>query len=174
MCGGCGTARAPKTPHAAPPPPSANCLGQPQPGADDLDQGKVVLGGFLVARGDGAKALEPEEEDLHDVASAIECSVEAMLLLSLRLRVDYWLDISCSDLPQECVRVVAGVANEGIASSEVEQLECLDHLVSLAWGERDIDRAALGVDDRVELGRESSTTSTDSITLDPPFPPDAS
>jgi hypothetical protein len=34
----------------------------------------------------------------------------------------------------------------------VEQLRRRDHFVALAWGQRDVDRPAFRVDDRVDLG----------------------
>jgi hypothetical protein len=47
---------------------------------------EIVARGLLVASRDGAKPLEPLEEDLDEIALAIECSVSSVLLLALRLR----------------------------------------------------------------------------------------
>ena len=74
----------------------------------------------------------------------------------------------------ELVGVVARVADEGLTASVVEQLLGGDHFVALARRERDVDRAAFGVDDGVELGRKTSSRAAQSISFDPPFPPDAS
>jgi hypothetical protein len=53
-----------------------------------VDQGEVVPGGLLEARGDGAKALQVVKEDLDSVATSVAASVEARLTLSGRIGVD--------------------------------------------------------------------------------------
>jgi hypothetical protein len=52
----------------------------------------------------------------------------------------------------ELVGVVACVADEGLASGVAKQLLGGDHFVAVPRRERDVDRAALGVDDGMELG----------------------
>ena len=51
----------------------------------------------------------------------------------------------------EVVRVVAGVADEGLAASVLKQLAGGDHFVPLPLRERDVERAGFGVDEGVEL-----------------------
>lgn len=48
---------------------------KPQPCAPELDECEVVARSLLVARGDGAKPLEPVEEDLDQVALPIKGAV---------------------------------------------------------------------------------------------------
>jgi hypothetical protein len=49
---------------------------QPEADARELDQSQVVLGSFLVPRGDCPKALQVVKEDLDQIALAVEPSVE--------------------------------------------------------------------------------------------------
>jgi hypothetical protein len=50
------------------------------------------------------------------------------------------------------IRVVAAVADERLAAGVSKQLVGSGYFMALARRERDVDRAALGVDDGVELG----------------------
>src|ERR1019366_5986213 len=55
-----------------------------------------------------------------------------------------------------------------------EQLLGDRHLVPLARRQRDVERAALRVDDGMELCRKTSSRAAQSIALDPPYPPEES
>lgn len=58
---------------------------EPNPGACELHQGKVVSGSLVVAGCDGSKALEVVKKDFDEIALAVESSSEAMLLESFGL-----------------------------------------------------------------------------------------
>ncbi len=72
------------------------------------------------------------------------------------------------------VRVVTRIRDHRLAVSLREQLVGHHHFVALARREREVERAALGVDDGVELCRNASSRASQSIAFDPPLPPDAS
>ena len=55
-----------------------------------------------------------------------------------------------------------------------EQLVGRDHVVTIARRQRDVERAPFDVGDRVNLCRKTSSTTTQTIDDDPPFPPEAS
>ena len=74
----------------------------------------------------------------------------------------------------EGVRIVAGVADQRFAICLREQLFGDRHLVPLARRQRDVERAALRVDDGMELCRKTSSRAARSIAFDPPFPPEES
>jgi len=139
-----------------------------------VHDGQVVASGLLVARSDGAETLEVVEEDLDEIALAVEIAVERKRSLSLGLRVNDRLDLSVADLAPEIVGVVAGVTDERLTACVIKQPHGGDHLVALAWSQRDVDRSRLRVDDSVELGRKTASRAAQSISFDPPFPPDAS
>jgi len=139
-----------------------------------VDQREIVARGLVVAGRDGAKPLQVVKEDLDEIALAIELANEAMFDFSLGLRVDDGLHAARADGSDELVRVVTGVADESFPTSVEEQLLGGDHLMALPRRERDVDRAAFGVDDGVEFGRKTSSRAAQSVSFDPPFPPDAS
>ncbi len=49
-----------------------------------------------------------------------------------------------------------------------------DELVALSLSQRDVERAALEVDDRVDFRADAAPRATERVDFDPPFPPDAS
>jgi hypothetical protein len=55
-----------------------------------------------------------------------------------------------------------------------QQLVGLGHLVTLARGQLDVPRSASCVDEDMNLGRKTSSRASQSVVLDPPFPPAAS
>jgi len=72
-------------------------------------------------------------------------------------------------------KIISGtVSDEHLAVRVGQELVGRDHFVALARRERDVERAALGVDDGVELCRKASSRAAQSVASDPPFPPDAS
>jgi len=139
-----------------------------------VDAGEVARARLVESRRDSAKALERVEEDLDEVSSSIERAILRDLPLPLGLGTDDGLDAAFFDLGAKLVGVVAGIADEGGAARIVEQFWRGDHLVPLAGCQRDVERPAFRVDDRVDFGRKTSSRASQSIALDPPFPPDAS
>jgi hypothetical protein len=140
-----------------------------------VDGGEAVASGLVVASGDGAEALEVVEEDLDEVSAAIELSVESSApSLSRGVAADDDLHAASANLASEVVGVVASVADEGAPVGVREQLVGDGHFVALALGQRDVERAAFRVDERVDLGGEATSRTTQSVSLDPPFPPEAS
>ena len=85
-----------------------------------------------------------------------------------------WADLHPFDLGSEVIGVVAGVTDERVALRVIEQLEGRNHFVALSRRQRDVERPRFRVDDRVDLGRKTSTRVSNSVALDPPLPPDAS
>ena len=116
-----------------------------------MDQGEIVAGGLVVAGGDRPKSLQAVEEDFDEVALPVESSDESVLDLALWLGVDDGLHAARTHSADELVGVVASVANERLASGVTKQLLGDAHLVALPRRERDVDGAAFGVDDGVEL-----------------------
>lgn len=139
-----------------------------------MDESEVARAGLVEARRDSSEALEVVEEDLDEVARAIQLAVLRNRAFAFRLRADDGLDPARLQLGAERVRVIAGVSDQRVAASVVEELRRGDQFVSFAGSQRDVDRPAFGIDDRVDLGRKTSSRASQSILLDPPLPPDAS
>ena len=139
-----------------------------------MDECEVARASLVEARRDSAEALEAVEEEFDEVTLPIERAVLRDRALSFRLRADDRLDPAGLQFSAKFVRVVAGVADQRIAPRVVEQLGRCDQFVSLARRQRDVERPPFRVDDRVDFGRKTSSRASQSILLDPPFPPDAS
>jgi len=116
-----------------------------------VQQCEVVGASLLESRCDRAKALQVVEEDLDEVPTAIQLSVERQRSFTFWLGVNYRLHAACADLGAVLVGVVARVADESRPSRVVEQLEGRDQLVTLTWRQRDVERPPLRVDDRVDF-----------------------
>lgn len=70
--------------------------------------------------------------------------------------------------------IVAGIGDTGFAGGLRDESPSDGGFVLLAWRKFEVERAALEVYDRVELGRKTSTRASQSIASEPPFPPAAS
>ena len=148
---------------------------QPQPRAGELHEPEKVASGLVVPSGHRTESLETVEKDFHTIAPPVQVSVEpTAAALARRIAGDDDLHASLANGTSERVRIVAAVAGQCAPLGVREQLLGGDHFVALPLRERDVERSRLGVDDDVELGRESSSTTTQSVAFDPPFPPDAS
>lgn len=122
-----------------------------------MDQAEKAARGLVVAGGDGSKALQVVEESFDEVALGEERAPLRQLSASFRLRRDHRKHLVLTDVGAEVVRVVARVADECPATRVGEQLSSRNQLMALPLRERDVERAALGVDDRVDLRGEATT-----------------
>ena len=116
-----------------------------------MDESEIVSSGLLVASCDRSKSLEAMDEDLDVVPDAVELTIEASLVLSGWIAVDDGLHSACVHGRNNTICIVSGVGNERAASRVRNQLLSHHRIVDLARRERDLDRAALGVDEGMEL-----------------------
>lgn len=150
-------------------------LREPAQQACDVDDGEVVASRLVIAGGDRATSLDSVEEDLDEISGAVQSSIEpSAMVLARGITGDDDLHSSTPDLTNERVAIVAAIGHDRSTPSMGQQLGSHGHLVPVARREGDVQRPPLRVDDRMDLGGKSSTTSTQSITFDPPFSPAAS
>ena len=115
------------------------------------------------------------EEDFDAIALSVPPSVEARLFLARGVRVDDRLDLERFQLSADGIRVVARVRYERFAAGVVRNDRFGDgRLVLLPGADFDVERTAFRIDERVDLRGEPTSRTTQRITDDPPFPPDAS
>ena len=122
---------------------------QPEPRTTELDQGEVVASRLLVSSRDCSKALELVKEALNQIALPIQLSIEAMLLLPLRLGMNRWLLSPVPHRLHEFVRVVPGVADQRLPVRMIEQVRRGDQLVPLSRRQGNVERPPFRVDDGV-------------------------
>ena len=148
---------------------------EPSPCAGEFDHGEEISSSLVVAACNGAEALDVVEEALDAKAFSIEAAIEPpSISLPCGVAADDDLHIASANLPRQVVRVVAGVADECAPLSVLEQLVSRDHVVTISLRQCDVERTPLEVGDRMDLRREPSSTTTQTIDDDPPFPPAAS
>jgi len=126
-----------------------------------MDAGEEVPGGFLVASGDGAEVFDDIEEALDEVALGIEGEVAWPLHLSIGFGWDDWPDLAHLEMVNEAVAVVGFVSDHRIHLDLLGERDGLSDVMGLAAGEADHQRVAEGIDDGVDLGRQSSARATD-------------
>ncbi len=115
------------------------------------------------------------EEDLDAIALGVPLSVQARLFLARGVRVDDRLDLARFQLSADCIRIVACVGYERFATGVVCDDRLGDgRLVLLPRADFDVKGAPFRIDERVDFRGEPTSRTTQRITDDPPFPPDAS
>ena len=130
---------------------------------------------LVVPAGDRPKPLEVMEKTLDAVSTPVQLAVEtATVSLTSGVAADDDLHAAPSDGLRERIRIVARVADDGASLSMRDQLVGGGHVVAIPRPQRDVERAALAVGDDIELRRETSSTTTQTVAEDPPFPPAAS
>ncbi len=114
------------------------------------------------------------KEALDEVSSSIQLSIEASLLFPFGPGVNDGLHSPVLNGVNDAFGVIASVADKGATPCMRDQFFGGNGLVPLALCECDVNGASFGIDDGMELGRKASSRTAQSISLDPPFPPDAS
>src|SRR5206468_7785251 len=117
-----------------------------------LDEREVIACGLLVAGGYGAEALDAMNEALDMISERVQLAVEPPLALASRIAVDHRLHPACTDRIDDAVRVVARVGDERTTARVRDQFLSHHRVVQLTWGQRDVDRPTLRVDEGVEFG----------------------
>jgi hypothetical protein len=123
-----------------------------------LDEGEVVGGELVIARGDSPTLLDLVEEPLDQIASAVEVAAKADWLRPVSL----WRDVGpCAVLANKCsdpIGVKCSIREQhGSRFQTGQQGEDKTIVVCLASGQRELDRQPTGIDNRMNLGRQSAS-----------------
>ena len=134
-----------------------------------MEHGEEVAGGFVVAGGEATEVLELVEAALDDVAGAVEHGIEASAAEASGL--DHG-DVDAAALGAgklgEPGGVVALVGDQRAAAQRAgDETARGGDVVDLAGGQRQAQRQAAAVDQRVELGGQPAPRAADR--LGPPF-----
>ena len=132
-------------------------VSQPDGGAGEVKCPQIAGRGLLEPRGQCTEPLEVVEEDLDAVALGVGLFVEARLALARGVCADDGLHPASSHRAANRVGVVASVSDHRLALSVLEELLGERGLVLLTRRDFDVERTPLCVDDRVDLGGESTT-----------------
>lgn len=149
-------------------------MSEPESRGRESDGGEEVSCELVVACGDASEVLELVEEAFDEVALPVELRIDGALVLPVALCGDMRAGAAEGDDLEDGLGVVAAVC-DGIGSraQAVEQGRDGGLVGGLAWRDQQTDGQAAGVDDRVELGAQSSTRAADGVIRAPFFPPAA-
>ena len=132
-------------------------LRQPNERRGEVHQREVVTARLLVARRNTAAALDVVEEALHTVANPVEPLVTTVFLCVGRVRRDHRLHAADFHGRTDLLRVVSSVTDEGATLRMFQKRFSDGGLVSLTGCQFEVERPSFRVDDRVDLGGESTT-----------------
>ena len=149
-------------------------MSEPEACCGKSDGGEEVAGQLVVAGGDSSEVLQLVEEALDEIAQAVDGMVDRSLVLTIALGGDMRLRSMLGDEIDDVLGVVAAIG-DGIARrfQAVEQSWYGGLIGSLARRQDEPDRQAVGIDDSVDLGAQSSTRTADGVIRTPFFPPPA-
>ena len=117
-----------------------------------MDDGQVVAGRLFVAGGDAAARLERVEEDLDEIAVAVELLVVATNVSARGIGRDDVFHATCADGAADMASIVAGVGDAGVACGLRDERSGNGGFVLLARRQFNVERTTLEIYDRVELG----------------------
>jgi len=147
---------------------------EPEPDGSEQDGGEVVSREFVVARGDTSEVFDFVEEAFDQVALPIERVVDGTLPAAVGLGGDVRPGAVAEKQLEGGFGVIAAVG-DGVAGrpETVDQRRHGGLVGGLARAQHVTDGQAPGVDDAVDLARQSSTRTTDGVIRTPFFPPAA-
>ena len=113
------------------------------------------------ACGNGTEVLQLIEETLDEVAFGVEAEVAWAGEFAVGLGRDHGLDAAHGQSVDEAVGVITFVGDEGLGLDFGEERFGLGDVVDVSAGQADRQRIAEGIDNGVDLGRQSAARSPD-------------
>ena len=141
---------------------------EPGKGADEMQSGKEVPGGFLVACGDASELLDVIEEALDQIALA----VESIIAIAFDFPIGFWRDDGDAGAQfkavNEAAGVIAFVSQKGFGLYLGGQRFGLGDVVDLATGEAERQGISQGIDNGVDFRREAAARAAHGL-VEAPF-----
>lgn len=135
-----------------------------------MEHRQEVDGAAVVAGCDAAEMLELVDAALDAIAQFVEPPIEAIDANPPRMRGDHGFGADCVDGLAEGLAVIGGVCDDGLRFLLVYQARRGDEIVDLPACERKAQRSAERVGEQMNLGRQSSSRTPQSLVARPPFP----
>ena len=146
----------------------------PEAKGSESDGGEEVSGELVITGSDGTEVFERVEEALDEVALAVEGGVDRAADANVALAGDMGPRAAGLDEVDDGPGVVAAVGDDIAGKRQaVEQHRRGGFVGGLAGGEDEAHRQAVGVDDDVDLGGQSTARASDGVIRTPFFPPAA-
>ena len=138
------------------------------------DSCQEVSGEFVVACRDPSQMFEFVEEALDQVALAVELEIDAADHPDIALAGDVGGGAERGEQLDDAARAVAAVGDRIAGRPQaVDQARQGGLVGGLTGRQQEADRQAGGIDDGVDLGRQSPTRTADGVIRAPFFPPAA-
>jgi hypothetical protein len=147
---------------------------QPDPDGCEEYEAQVVGGGLLVSGSDTTVPLELTEEGLDKVALLVEMQVDLAPLRAVRLRGDDRDHLLLFDPRDDVVGVVRFVSDEVLALRFLDENSGFGDVVDVAGRDVDVERITETVNESVDFGGKASARASNTLSVGPPFPPEAS
>jgi hypothetical protein len=128
-----------------------------------VDTGEKISGKFVVACGDCAKVFEFVEEALDEVAFSVKREVSLSWREPVRFGRNDRRDSTLLEGGDQGVGVIGLVGEKGFRVDLVEERFSLTEVGGLARRERNRNRVAERVGDRMDFGRQSAAGSSDRL-----------
>lgn len=132
-----------------------------------MDCGEEISGGFVIARGDGSELFEFIEEPLDEVALLVEHEIAWSRVLAVALWRDHRGDRLVLQEIDKAIGVERLVGNQRLRIGVFDEARRSLQIVRLPFGQRERHRIAQGIDERVNLGRQSTARATDRLVFAP-------
>ena len=144
-------------------------MAQPYADGDEFESGEEGVAEFIVARGDAAVMFDLIEEPLDQVSLSIEVRAEDDGIHAVALGRDVGPSATLDQVGPDLVDVIGPVPQQhGAARQALKQLFDQARVVRLSGREGQSHWQALGIDDGVDLGRQSASGAAH-MTNSPPF-----
>lgn len=135
-----------------------------------MDHGEEVFGELVVTGSDAAEVLELAEEAFDQIAFAIERFAEAWFPFAVGFGRDVGHGALRLNEVADAISIIGFVGqNDGVRIETIKQAICGRSVVRLTRCQTEPDRESLGVDDRVDLGREAAPGATETMISIPLF-----
>jgi len=134
---------------------------------DELDCGEEVSGGFVVARGDSSELFEFVEEPFDEVAFLVEGEIARSLVFAIAFRWNHRGDCLALQQLNKAVGVERLVGDQRVGIDVFDETRRGLQLVHLPLGQREGHGIAQGIDEGVNLGRQSAARAPDRLIFAP-------
>src|SRR5215212_8687590 len=121
----------------------------------ELDEGEIIGVVLLEASGDGSEVLELVEEALDEVAVAVQEWAEGRNVDAPWHRFDVGPGPTIEQRPTQRVAIVGAIGQQDLPGADaVQHIGGAAAIVGLAFAQLQCDRQAVGINQRVDLGRQ--------------------
>ena len=150
-------------------------MAEPKPDRRDVDEAQEAFGRLVVTGGDPAGILELVEAAFDQIAQPVEGAIHADAPLARLPHWDHWQGIALLYGSANAVSVVSPVGEQDARGGQVVGHHQIEPEIVRRLARRDLRShgQAVRVDEKVDLGRETTTRTSETRSRSPLFEPAA-